>query len=154
LILEAGTVARFIDNINGCNIDIYSTKIDSQPPSKMIYRISKLGVTKQQLNSTQKDGLDIHIDLHHLKGHAKSLSAGAIAHQKALINEEFTVMPPSEDSKQKKFERKNVQLTSQYASAREVNIRRQINKRSARKYKSKDETLIELFVSREKSKTV
>jgi hypothetical protein len=116
---------------------------------------AKVGTTKED----SKEEIEFVIDINHLKGHARTLSAGAISCPKgygylSLYKEGPVPQPPLEELPTKSFPRKgkfiNSILTTPLQS--ELNL---ANKKQdhTKRFKDKDEMMIEQMLNREKSKS-
>ncbi|KAI8906700.1 hypothetical protein EDD86DRAFT_55286 [Gorgonomyces haynaldii] len=68
---HAGVIARFKDKINGIWLDLLCTKTNADAPPAQVQQ-------KPKQEESVKIATDYVVNLHHLKGHARTLSEGAI----------------------------------------------------------------------------
>jgi hypothetical protein len=167
--LEQGIAARFHDKVNKLFLELYSTKVDPVNPQKgPVHRQHKLPALPAKLPGIKEDGKDENefvINIHHLRGHARVLSEGAIECTKGFgyqsLHKEAPIapQPPPEEFPMKVFLRKGPKFINSIGASiqSELNIspiKMRPDSASHKRIKDRDEILIEMFVAREKSKSV
>jgi hypothetical protein len=149
-------------------LELFSTKIDTIHQQKgPIHRQHKLPALPAKLPGIKEDGKDENefiINIHHLRGHARVLSEGAIectkgyGYQSLHKESQQAPQPPPEEFPMKVFPRKGPKFISSIGASiqSELNIspiKMRPDSAFNKRIKDRDEILIELFVSREKSKS-
>jgi hypothetical protein len=161
LLLEVGVAARFIDKLNGVYFEIFNAKIDvpnanKGPTSIRQGRLPALPVkTIVPKEPDVKDENEFVIHLNHLKGHARVLSEGAINSSKGfgyLLQKEVPTLVV-EEPLMKNQRKKLIAAFLDTPAHSMANLTSMVNL-SSKRNKTKDELIMEQFVSREKSKSV
>lgn len=150
---KEGVAARFTDKINGLYLDLFTTKIDNAPTQGKPGPRNPLNLTKGVPDA--KDQAEFAIDLNHLSGRARTLSEAAIysvkgygySLQKTVEPVAPVEEPPANKPLLRKFEKKAI---IPMIAENSMTLDYDAIKRAMKKPKDAD---LELFLSREKSKS-